>query len=411
MTNDQIMLRPRTAADVVAGVLRARETRGPVTVVSGAHSTFSHGDSPGVRIELADMAGIEVSGTRVRIGAGATWGDVASTLAREGLALSSGDTSSVGVGGLTLGGGIGWMVRAWGLAADQLVGAQLVTATGDVCEVSAAEHPELLWALRGGGGNFGVVTRLDFEAHRLPGIAFAQAVVGEDQSQALRSLREVMRDAPDEVTATYMDVPPMDPSAPPGASITAVWAGDEAERLRAVLEPLSRASGLTIEISAPAYRDILLEMPMPEGEEVTQSPAFIGANGLFAELDDALIDHLVAFRAAHPASVVFARSLGGAFSRVPQDSTAFPARTATWFVMAAGFDIPGVTDEAERTALRAAATEIERHRIAEYSNFSDVEDATAVAGMYDPAALVRLKALKAEWDPENLFRRNHNIIP
>ena len=142
-----------------------------------------------------------------------------------GLGVSSGDTASVGVGGLTLGGGIGWMVRAWGLAADQLEGVQLVTAAGDVIEVSGAGHPELFWALRGGGGNFGVVTRFDFRAHELPAVVWAELAVEGDPRPVLRGLRDALRDAPRELTVTYMDVPPMDPSAPAGASITACWVG------------------------------------------------------------------------------------------------------------------------------------------------------------------------------------------
>lgn len=130
----------------------------------GGHSAW--GTLPGgLTLDISALDGISVAGTRVSIGGGARWGDVAGALAAHGLAISSGDTASVGVGGLTLGGGIGWMVRAWGLAADQLVGAQVVTARGDVVEATATSHPDLLWALRGGGGNFGVVTRFDFEAH------------------------------------------------------------------------------------------------------------------------------------------------------------------------------------------------------------------------------------------------------
>ncbi len=121
-------------------------------------------------------------------------------------------------GGLTLGGGIGWMVRAWGLAADQLIGAQLVTAGGHVLDVTEASHPELLWALRGGGGNFGVVTRFDFRAHELGSVVFATLGVSGDSRPVLRALRDTLRDAPRELTVTFMDVPAMDPSAPAGAS-------------------------------------------------------------------------------------------------------------------------------------------------------------------------------------------------
>lgn len=402
--------RPSTISEVAALVRRASQEAVPLTVVSGGHGPWSHGAEPGIRLELGELASIEVDGTAVRVGGGAVWGDVAATLAAHGLALSSGDTASVGVGGLTLGGGVGWMVRAWGLAADQLVGAQVVTASGEVVETSTAEHPDLFWALRGGGGNFGVVTRFDFQAHRLPGIALSESVVEADAAAVLRAARDVLRDAPRELTVTYMDVPPMDPSAPAGARLTAVWAAPDAEALRAILEPISSLDGVRTEVTEPAYRDILMEMPQPEGDDAPAPPGFIGGNGLFADLDDDLIERLVAFRRDYPASVVFLRSLGGAFGDVPQEQTAFPARSATWFVMAGAFDIPGMLDDAARATVTSDTERIVAGRLAEYGNFADTERPDAVPGMFAPEALQRLREVKALWDPQNVFRRNHNIV-
>ena len=169
--------RPSTAEEVAAIVVEAAREAAPLTLVAGGHGPWSHTPADGLRIELGEMRAVEIDGTTVHIGGGAVWGDVATTLAAHGLAISSGDTASVGVGGLTLGGGIGWMVRAWGLAVDQLIGAQVVTASGEIVETSADARPDLFWALRGGGGNFGVVTRFDFAAHPLPGIAFAENVI------------------------------------------------------------------------------------------------------------------------------------------------------------------------------------------------------------------------------------------
>jgi FAD/FMN-containing dehydrogenase len=401
--------RPRTVGEVAEIVRLASREAVPLTVVAGGHGPWSHAPAGGVRLELGDLSDIEVEGTTVRIGGGAVWGDVATALAAHGLALSSGDTASVGVGGLTLGGGIGWMVRAWGLAVDQLIGAQVVTAAGEVVEASADTHPELFWALRGGGGNFGVVTRFDFAAHRLPGIAFAESVVDGEAEAVLRTARDLLRDAPRELTVTYMDVPPMDPSAPAGARLTSVWAAPEPDRLREVLEPISALDGVQTEVTTPAYREVLLEMPEPEGEEPSSPPGFIGGNGLYAELDDALIERLVAFRRAYPASVVFLRSLGGAFRDVAQEDTAFPARSANWFVLAGAFDIPGMIDDGTRAAIEARWHEIEAGRLAEYGNFADTERPEAVEGMFSAAGLTRLRATKAAWDPQNLFRRNHNI--
>lgn len=402
--------RPRTVDEVAEVVRLASREAVPLTVVAGGHGPWSHAPTPGIRLELGELSDIEVDGTTVRIGGGAVWGDVATALAAHGLALSSGDTASVGVGGLTLGGGIGWMARAWGLAVDQLIGAQVVTATGDVVEASAGAHPELFWALRGGGGNFGVVTRFDFVAHPLPGIAFSESVVEGDASAVLRAARDLLRDAPRELTVTYMDVPPMDPSAPAGARLSGLWAAPEPDRLRAVIEPVTTLEGVQTEITTPTYREVLLEMPEPEGDETPAPPGFIGGNGLYADLDDVLIAQLVAFRRAYPASVVFLRSLGGAVRDVAQEGTAFPARSANWFVLAGAFDIPDLIDDDTRAAIESDWQDIEAGRLAEYGNFADTERPDAVPGMFTEEGLARLRATKAAWDPQNLFRRNHNIV-
>jgi FAD/FMN-containing dehydrogenase len=406
---EQLIIRARSVADVVEAVGRARREELKLTVVAGGHGPWSHTPDAGMRIELSAIDGIEIDGVTVHVGGGATWGAVAARIGEEGLAISSGDTASVGVGGLTLGGGIGWMTRLWGLAVDQLIGAQVVTADGAVVETSATEHPDLFWALRGGGGNFGIVTRFDFAAHRLPAIVHGEYSGATDPRSVLRGMRDVLRDAPRELTVTYMDVPAMDPSAPAGARLAAVWAGTDEDALREALAPIGDLDGMEATITTPAYRDILMEMPQPEDPD-QRPPGFIGGNGLYAELDDDLIDRLIAFRAAHPASVVFLRSLGGAYGDVSQDSTAFPARHATWFVMAGGFDIPGLIDDETRALIAADWSRIEEGRLAEYGNFADTERPDAVAGMFDDVAYERLRSVKAKWDPQNVFRRNHNIV-
>ncbi|MGP6172128.1 FAD-binding oxidoreductase [Microbacterium sp. A204] len=406
-TAEPFAARPTTAVEVADLVRHAKESGLRLTVVAGGHGPWARTPAPGMRIELEVLSHIDVDDAVVHIGGGAVWGDVAAALDAHGLAISSGDTGSVGVGGLTLGGGIGWMVRAWGIAADQLIGAQIVTAAGDIVEASAAENPDLFWAIRGGGGNFGIVTRFDFQAHRIAGITLGEHTV-TDTAPALRALRDLMRDAPRELTVTYIDVPPMDPSAPAGARLTAVWAGVDPDRLRSVMGPVSHVAGVEADYSTPAYREILLG-PSEPSEGADTLPAFIGGNGLFADLDDELIDRLIDFRSTHPASVVLLRSLGGAYSDVVQESTPFPARSANWFVMAGGFDVPGLVDDATRERISADWGRIQERRIAEYGNFAVTERTEAVPGMFTESALARLREIKAKWDPENLFRRNHNI--
>lgn len=394
-----------SVADVQAAVRYAAAHDLPLSVRGGGHSAW--GTVPGgVLVDLAAISDIEVDGTRVHVGGGAVWGAVAEALAPHGIALSSGDTASVGVGGLALGGGIGWMVRSWGLACDQLVGAQLVTATGEVIEVDDETHPDLMWALRGGGGNFGVATRLDFEAHRLPALVHVELTVSVAPRDLLPVLRETLADAPRELTVTYMDVPPMDPNAAPGARLVACWIGGDPDDARRALAPVLALDGVTeVSCGVKQYRDVLAEMPGYDPERPV--PGFIGGNTLAPVLDEDLIDALAGFREKFPASVVFLRSLGGAYGDVAQGDTPFPARDATWFVMAGAFDIPGTDREGAASAWEA----LEARGAGVYGNFTVSTSADVVAKMFDRKTAARLAEVKRAWDPDNLFRRNHNIVP
>lgn len=403
------IVRALTVDDVRTAVRWAAASATPVMVRGGGHSAW--GSVPGgLTIDLSALADVSVDGSLVRVGGGAAWGAVARELAPHGLGLSSGDTASVGVGGLTLGGGIGWMVRAWGLASDQLEGAQLVTASGDVLEVTDAAHPDLLWALRGGGGNLGVVTRFDFRAHPLPSVVFATLGVEGDARPILRAMRDVLADAPRELTVTFMDVPPMDPSAPAGATITACWIGADEIAARAALTPLLAVEGVTErEFAVMAYPDILMDMPGADPEQPL--PGFVGGNALLADLSDRAIDRLASFREAHSASVLFLRSMGGAYGDVSPDASAFAAREATWFAMAGAFDLPGLLGDDERGAALAEWDAIEALGVGVYGNFTTSTDAGWVPRMYPPATLARLARIKRAWDPRNVFSRNHNIVP
>ena len=163
----------------------------------------------------------------------------------------------------------------------------------------------------------------------------------------LRALRDTLRDAPRELTVTYMDVPAMDPSAPAGATITACWIGDDVDAALAALAPLLAVDGVSVaDAGARPYPEVLMDMPPFDPDQ--PMPGFIGGNTLLVEADDDVLDALASFREAHQASVLFLRSLGGAFGDVGPDESAFPARNATWFAMAGVFDLPGTTDEQRR---------------------------------------------------------------
>ncbi|GAA4477521.1 FAD-binding oxidoreductase [Microbacterium panaciterrae] len=406
------ILRPRDAAQVAFAVTRAAREGRSLTVRSGGHGYWKP-EPGGLTIDLRELDGIDVGepsaqGRIVRIGAGALWGEVARALAPHGLGISSGDTASVGVAGLVVGGGIGVLVRDRGLAIDQLRAVQLVTADGRLLEVSEHEHGDLFWAIRGGGGNFGVVTRLDFEARELAGVVAGEFSTDGDQGEFLRAVRETLADAPHALTATYMDVPAMDPSAPAGARLGVVWAGTDQADAAVALAPLTALDGVRGSLAPQAYADVLLDMPHDPDDP---GAPVLSVTGLYGQLDDALIDRLVAVRRAHPASAIFLRSLGGAFGEVAEEATAFPGRSATWFAMAIVFDLPGMLDDDTRTRVRTELAEIAEGRLAAYSNFTNPASITSTADFHTAPAWGRLRELKAQWDPQNLFTRNHNIAP
>lgn len=404
--------------DVVAAIRAAREERLPVAIRCGGHSNWE--SLPGALvIDLRALNGVVVdgsapptaAGTRlVHVGGGATWGEVAEELARHGLAISSGDTRSVGVGGLTLGAGIGWVVRCWGLALDQLVGAQLVTAGGEVLEVSGTSHPDLFWGLRGGGGNLGVVTRFDFSAHPLPGVVHASITLdGVDLAASIRAFRDVMRAAARELNGSLMRTPPMGPDVPSRTVIELAWAGPDETAARAAFAPLlALPQVVASEVAAVAYPDLLQEPPMPPPG--MQMPVIVDENGWFESLDDKVIDALLEAAGEAGAPMLLVRWLGGAFGEVDPDATAIPFRRAEAFVMTAAFVPPDGTAE-DVARVKAALAPFVEHSLGAYGNFTNSVEPGLPERMYTRQVLARLRALKREWDPENLFSRNHNVVP
>ncbi len=405
------------ADDVMAAIAAARREGLPVAVRGGGHSMWE--SVPGALvIDLHALNSVEVEaapatadGARlVHIGGGATWGEVAGELARHGLAISSGDTRSVGVGGLTLGAGIGWMVRVWGLAVDQLAGVQLVTADGEVLEVSAVSHPDLFWGVRGGGGNLGVVTRFDFHAHPLAGLVHASITL--DASEGLptlvRAFRDVMRTAPRELNGSLMRTPAMGPQMPSRTVMELAWAGpDEVAALIAFAPLLALPQVISSEVAPSAYVDLLQEPPMPPPGMAM--PTIVDENGWFESLDDAVIDALVTASDEAGAQMFMVRWLGGAFGEVDPQATAIAFRNAEAFIVTAGFVPPG-TPESEVTRMKATLAPYVEHSLGAYGNFTNSVAAGLPERMYPPGTLARLRSLKREWDPDNLFCRNHNVV-
>ncbi|SIO03799.1 FAD-binding oxidoreductase [Agromyces cerinus] len=401
----EAVVRPHTAEEVAAAVGLAAAAGLPIAVRSGGHGLLPV--DGGLVVDLAEFTAIEVdAAARVSVGGGARWGDVAAALAPHGLGISSGDTRDVGVGGLALGGGIGWLVRMQGLAIDALREVELVTAAGEVLTVNETSHPEFFWALRGGGGNFGVVTRFVFQA--VPADGLVAAHVGFDRSDVpalLRAWRDVMRASPDELNSSLMLVPPFGPEMPGGPQLGAALQGSEA-RLRELLAPLLELPSVTEAKIGPSTYGELLE-DAPPGRPPFR---FVGGNGFVPELSDAALDAVAAAYDREVPTMVLLRALGGAFSRVAPDATAIAFRDAEALLIVNAVVAADAPPELI-TAVEAGSDAALAFTSGVYGNFSAEYGDGVTAAMYPPATLERLRRIKAQVDPGNVFRRNHNIAP
>ncbi|WP_332643800.1 FAD-binding oxidoreductase [Aeromicrobium sp.] len=400
--NPSVVLRP-TSPEEVAESLRYAKAEGlPVAIRNGGHNALSYGTiDDGAVIDLSHFDRVEALGEgRVRVGGGALWGPAAAELGKHGLAISSGDTISVGVGGLTQSGGFGWMVRKHGLALDNLLGAEVVTAAGDVVRASSTENADLFWALRGGAGNFGVVTAFEFQAQPVTTVHHGVIEYAlENLDQLVNGWATAMRAAPDELTTTLALRPAFGPF-PAAAIVFVCLAGDDT----AALEPL-RAIGTVVaeDIKEVAYAEVLEEGPPP------QPVLPIIGNTFVESVNEPLIDAIVSAYSAG-GRVVFMRYLGGEFGRVDPASTAFAHRGAEAMVISAAFMSPESTD-ADAEQARAVWRTIGDQGFGSYSGFLGSDTPEDIAALWPKATLDRLREVKRAWDPDNVFRRNFNIAP
>jgi hypothetical protein len=419
MGTPSVVVRARSAADVAEAIRFARVTDLPVAVRSGGHSgaTFGSYDNH-VVIDLRPLNSVSLDADGVaHVGAGATWGEVSDVLGERGLVLSSGDTASVGVGGLTLGGGIGWLVRCYGLALDRLVGADVVTADGQIVHCDANYSSELFWAIRGGGGNFGIVTRFCFRPVALPGIVggtitLGDVATGSDSARGaaldtvIRGWRDAMRTAPEELNSTLMVMPPMG-DVPANTSIIVCYAGRDEAAATSAIAPLLRVAGVSDSTIAPMpYRGLLTE---PEAPPPDMPISVIPHNAFAPRLTDQVISALDAAQATIN-GVLMLRYLAGAFNRVPAASTAFAHRDAEALLISAAF-VP-VDAPAEVIApIEDAWSTLAPLTSGTYGNFSYSPGERTTEAMYPPATLARLRSIKQKYDPTNLFHHNHNVTP
>jgi FAD/FMN-containing dehydrogenase len=406
-----LVLRPAETRDVQAAVKFAAQSGLELAVRGGGHGFAGFGTNHGgVVIDLSPLAAVEVVDSErglVRIGGGATWGQVAAALAPHGLAISSGDSQGVGVGGLTLSGGIGWKVRKYGLALDQLTAAEVVTAGGEVVTASAREHPELFWALRGGGGNFGIVTAFEFAAHPTTDVFFGTiAFPGSEAATVLRGWAAYLRDAPDELTATAEFA---NPFAGPGApvEIHVAFDGDDPHRAARAIDPIRRLGPVSHDdVALVPYPDTLEEAGAPPPAiQIVPRSAFVGRASV-----PEVLSILTEGGVAGPSAALSVRSLGGAMSRVPGPATAFAHRQAELMIMTTSAGPPPAL-AAGRPALDQLWRRLTPHVSGLYANFLATATAADVAAIYPAETYDRLAAVKRRYDPSNLFAANHNIRP
>ncbi|QOR70442.1 FAD-binding oxidoreductase [Ruania alkalisoli] len=397
----EVVLRPRTTEEVAAAVRACTSAGLRIQVRSGGHGSAPCPD--GALIDLSGLDGVTVAGSTAEIGVGAVWAEVAAALAPHGLVVTSGDTGSVGVGGLVLGGGIGWLVRTHGLTIDSLRGIELVTADGRIRMVDAQDDPELFWALRGGGGNFGVVTRIWIEAAPAPDLVRVE--LGYEPS-ATRSLMEawwqVMAEAPDTVNSTLAVMPDISPQFPAGGLVDLVLDGTVGEA-REVVAPLLAVEGLRSErIESCHYSDLLGPTP-PEDIPVT----FVGGNRVLPDLTSEALDQLAALAAGQAPTMLLLRGLGGAFGRVRAEETAFAHRDARVLAVANAL-LPADAPEEAIAAAREAQAGVFGHA-GIYGNFSLDRGPDVTAAMYPPTTLERLRAVKERVDPDGIFAAAHAL--
>lgn len=406
------VLRPTTVEDVQKAVRYAAASGLPLAVRGGGHAFPGFGTNDGgVVIDLVNLAGIEVvdkDKNVVRIGGGATWGQVAAALAPHGLAISSGDTRSVGVGGLTLTGGIGWKVRKYGLALDSLVAAEIVTATGDVVRASADENHELFWAIRGGGGNFGIVTAFEFAAHPTTDIHFGKVVFPANEiAEVLPRWAEYLRTAPAELTSIAAFANPFlgGPEAP--LEIQVAYDGDDAERAAQAIDPI-RALGTVIadDVTLTPYAEVLVDgvVPPPGIQFVTRS-AFVDKDSV-----PEVLRILAETGTSQGSPIIAVRSVGGAVAEIADDATAYAHRQAELMFVTMTVGPPPVI-EATRPAREQLWETLSPHVNGAYANFLSAAEDADVAAVYPSATYERLAAVKRDYDPENVFAGNHNVRP
>ena len=410
------IVRPLVASDVTRLVSFARESGIELAVRSGGHSNAGHGVvDGGIVLDLRDMKTMQIDIERrtAWVDTGLTAGEYTTIADAHGLATGFGDTGSVGIGGITLGGGVGYLLRKYGLTIDNLLAAELVTADGKLLKVDAENHPDLFWAIRGGGGNFGVATRFKFQMHEIDTILGGMLLLPASPA-VIAGFMAAAEAAPDELStiANVMPAPPMPfvPAEHHGKLIVMALMAyngpvDSGQRVLAPFRGL-----------AAPLADMVRPMRYPEmfpPEEGEYHPTAIGHTMFLDEIDMAAAETIVDYlqKSDSPMRVVQLRALGGAMARVPVEATAFAHRKSRVMANLAAF-YTGPDDRPRRQAwVDEFAADLMQGDSGAYVNFLGEESDARVRAAYPGSTWEHLREIKRHYDPNNLFRLNQNIPP
>ena len=429
--NGTVDRRPRViarcggAADVAAAVRFARDHDLEIAVRGGGHNVAGTAVcDDGIVIDLSAMRAVWVDPVErtALVQGGALWGDVDHETQAYGLATTGGIVSHTGVGGLSLGGGIGWLMRKHGLTVDNLVDAEIVTAEGEIIRASTNEHPDLFWALRGGGGNFGVVSSFRFALHPVGPAVMAGPVfwAAEDTTDVLGFYREFVADAPDELGNVIRlgTIPPLpvvdeDLHFRPAIAVGSCYAGSVEDGERAVRALRQFGTPLVDLVGPTRYVDHQsgLDDTVPHGWRYYWKATNLAS--LSDELIEVVAEH--AYAASSPRSYAAMFHMGGAVARVPRQATAYPAREAQHNIIIDAAWLPDqheTVGAAEAAWARAFLDALQPRRAGVYVNFLDSDDDTnRVREAYGDDTYRRLTEVKAKYDPDNVFHHNKNIQP
>jgi len=395
----EAILRPRTAHDVSDALAFAREASGELSIRSGGHGISSTSTNfGGTVIDLGRLNTIEhIGGNSVRLGPGARWGHVARELYPWGLAISSGDSGDVGVGGLATAGGIGLMGRAHGLTIDRLRSVEIVTGDGLIHRASAHENSDLFWGVRGAGANLGIVTSFEFEASETPIVAHATLAYRPGHTaDFLEAWGETLESARREISAFLY----LFGGANPFTQATVVFAGDDREAASAAITPFAALPGFAGQRAQLApYATVPITTDAPHAG---QQSAFTHA-GLADHLSRELSRRLDELLAEGSTQMIQIRSAGGAINDVPQDATAYAHRHQN-------FSVTAIAPE-ESLRFDAAWEPVHQLMSGMYLSFESGHDASRILEAFPHTTLERLRSLKRTWDPDWLFTQNFDVTP